>query len=101
MCRRLERTRSTLEDGVLRLGGKIREVKQKFGRLCFFYSLPSTVPDAMRRAFVRRVRQAEETSVRICEVCSRPGELVCEAGLYFTACVTCREASRIQRGANS
>ncbi len=90
-----------LEDELSRLGGTIRQIKEKFGRLRFSYALPSKVPEIQRQAFARRVRQAEEASVRICETCGRPGELVCDDGYYLTACDACREAMRLRRNAQS
>jgi hypothetical protein len=90
-----------LEDELLRLGGTIRQIKEKFGCLCFHYALPSKVPEIERLAFARRVRQAEEASVRTCETCGRPGELACDDGFYLTACDACREAMRLRRNAHS
>jgi hypothetical protein len=90
-----------LEDELLKLGGAIRQIKEKFGRLCFHYALPSKVPEIERQAFARRVRRAEETSVHICETCGRPAELVCDDGLYLTACEACREAIRLRRNDHS
>jgi hypothetical protein len=80
-----------------RLGGTIRQVKEKFGQLCFYYRLPFAVSDDDRRALALRVRRAEAMSIRICERCgSRTGELVCDGGLYLTACTARREARRMQ-----
>ncbi len=78
-----------LEDEVSRLGGKIRQVKQKFGQLCFFYSFPSSVSESKRRAFARKVREAEQRSVHICENCGNAGQLSKEGGFYLTRCEAC------------
>jgi hypothetical protein len=78
-----------LEEKVLRLGGRIRQVKEKFGRLCFFYSLPRSVTAPRRLAFARTVQRAEEMSLRICEACGRPGQLFNDGGFYLTRCEAC------------
>ena len=83
-----------LEDEVSRLGGRVRQVKQKFGRLCFFYSLPRSVSEPNRQALARTVKQAEEMSVRICETCGSPGELSNDDGIYLTRCGACFETRR-------
>jgi hypothetical protein len=78
-----------LEDEVLQLGGRVRQVKQKFGRLCFFYSLPRSISEPDRLALARTVRQAEEMSARICETCGGPGESVNNGGIYLIRCAAC------------
>jgi hypothetical protein len=78
-----------LEGEVSRLGGRVRQVKQKFGRLCFFYSLPRSTSEPDRQAFARTVRQVEEMSVRTCETCGSPGELSNNGGIYLTRCAAC------------
>jgi hypothetical protein len=78
-----------LKTEVVQLGGTIRQIKEKFGRLCFFYSLPSNGSEASREALRRRVRQAEEASAFTCEKCGRPGALVSIGGVYRTACEEC------------
>ena len=78
-----------LEDEVSRLGGRIRQVKQKFGQLCFFYSLPSSVSESERRAFALRVKEAEQKSARVCETCGNAGHLSKDGGLHLTRCESC------------
>jgi hypothetical protein len=79
-----------LKTEVIQLGGTIRQIKEKFGMLCFFYSLPPNVPDASRDALRRHVRQAEEASTCTCEKCGRLGALVSIGGIYRTTCEECR-----------
>jgi hypothetical protein len=83
-----------LFDDLMRLGGDVRQIKEKFGGLRFYYSLPPTVSSDQREAFARRVRRAEEASFKICETCGKPGRLVNDRGYLFTACHTCHEARR-------
>lgn len=78
-----------LQDEVLRLGGKIRQIKEKFGGLRFHYELPKKVPERERNALQRRVEQAMRASFAICETCGAPASLVRHDGLYFTACPSC------------
>jgi len=78
-----------------RLGGTVKQIKEKFGQLRFVYSLPATVSDTKRRAFRRRVDQAEEASRGICETYGKLGKLITERGFpLFTACDACGEARR-------
>jgi hypothetical protein len=51
-----------LHDDLLRLGGTVRQIKEKLGGLRFYYSLPSNVPNAEWEAFDRKVQQAVEAS---------------------------------------
>ncbi len=81
-------------DEVLRRGGTIRQIKQKFGRLTFIYSLPKSLSERARRAFRRQVDEAEAASLGICEDCGKPGELINDEGLFLTACEACHEAWR-------
>ena len=83
-----------LEEEVSQLGGRIRQVKQKFGRLCFFYSLPRSTSEPQRLTFAQTVRHAEEMSVRICETCGNAGTLFNDGGIYLTRCETCFKARR-------
>lgn len=49
--------------------GKVSQIKQKFGRLCFY-------ADALTDAMSVRIDQAESESARTCETCGRPGRQV-------------------------
>jgi hypothetical protein len=79
---------------LLRLGGTVRQIKEKFGGLRFYYRLPSRISSAKKHSFAQKVRQAEETSLSICERCGKPGELANDQGYLFTACKSCRDARR-------
>ena len=78
-------------DDVLRMNGAIRQIKEKFGALVFAYSLPKTISERKRRAFRRRVEQAEAASLTVCETCGAPAELVNDNGYLTVACSTCRQ----------
>jgi hypothetical protein len=86
-----------LHDDVLRLGGTVRQIKEKFGSLRFAYSLPKTIPEAERREFRQRVEAVEAASLGVCERCGRPGELINRKGYLFTACNACRDGRRPDR----
>jgi hypothetical protein len=79
-------------DEVERLGGTIHQIKEKFGGLRFHYRLPRGTSDADKEAFAQRVRRAEDESLRTCETCGKPGELIRKEGYLFTACERCRDA---------
>jgi hypothetical protein len=78
-----------LQDEVLRLGGNIRQIKEKFGGLRFHYQLPKKVSKVNRNALQKRVERAMEASLTICEKCGAPGSLVVHNGLYLTVCSSC------------
>jgi hypothetical protein len=86
-----------LHDDVLRLGGTVRQIKEKFGSLRFAYSPPKTIPEAERREFRQRVEAVEAASLGVCERCGRPGELINRKGYLFTACNACRDGRRPDR----
>jgi hypothetical protein len=79
-----------LEAEVIQLGGTISQIKEKFGSLCFFYSLPRAVPKARREELARRVRQAVDLSACTCQRCGKPGSLVSTGGILRTVCEECR-----------
>jgi hypothetical protein len=54
------------------LGGKVLQVKEKFGGLRFYYHLDENHPQA--GSFAEKVAIAEDQAVAICEVCGQPGE---------------------------
>jgi hypothetical protein len=78
-------------DDLLRMGGSIRQIKEKFGALVFAYSLPKTISERKRQAFRQRVWQAEAASLTICQTCGTSGELVNDKGYLIVACATCRQ----------
>jgi hypothetical protein len=84
-----------LQDEVLWLGGKIRQIKEKFGGPRFHYELPKKVPQRKRDALQKRVEQAMEESFTTCETCGAPGKLTAHKGRYFTACESCRTKKQV------
>lgn len=60
---------------ILELGGEIHQVKEKFGTLRLYYTLPKTVSEYDRIQVFDMVRQAERESAVTCEVCGKPGKL--------------------------
>lgn len=83
-----------LQHEVLRRGGTIVQIKEKFGGLRFQYRLPKTMSEKKRDAFRRRVEQAEAASLSVCETCGAPGELVNHKGYLFAVCPACLEKKR-------
>jgi hypothetical protein len=79
----------------LRLGGRVRQVKEKFGQLCFFYSLPNSVSESDRRACALSVKDAEQKSVHVCEFCGDAGRLSKTGGLILTRCEACLRKAKI------
>jgi hypothetical protein len=78
-----------LETEVLSMGGTVAQIKEKFGGLRFHYRLPRKVKAANRQAFQQRVEKAMEASIKICETCGAPGELINLKGALHTACLPC------------
>jgi hypothetical protein len=81
-------------DEVLRMGGTITQIKEKFGALNFHYRLPAKIKAAQRRKFQRKVMQAMAASLKICETCGGPGELTNLRGVLLVACAVCLEAKK-------
>lgn len=79
-------------DDLQRLGGRVVQIKEKFGGLRFYYRLPRKVRKSDKEAFLRKVLKAMDASLSICETCGKPGALVNDKGYLFTACDACREA---------
>jgi hypothetical protein len=61
-----------LLDELEQLGGKVLQVKEKFGGLRFYYTLAETHPMAL--VFAQKVDKAEAQSFETCEACGQPGE---------------------------
>lgn len=60
-------------------GVEILQVKEKFGGLRFYVgSAPDLVHDA--------IEEAEDQSVRVCEVCGEPGQTINRQGWLMTRC---------------
>lgn len=69
---------------------EVMQVKEKFGRLRFYYRLKTTdefVQNAVREA----VSAAEAASARCCEQCGRRGQLANRNGWMSTRCAACEE----------
>ena len=62
------------------LGGKVYQIKEKFGSLRFYYSL-NDLEGKVRQA----VDKAEKESVTICQECGQPGKLR-DGSWYRTLC---------------
>jgi hypothetical protein len=87
-----------LEDELSRLSGTIRQIREKFGP-CAFTTLCH--PKSRESSGRHLLDASDKPSVHICETCGRPGELVCDDGLYLTACGACREAIRLRKNGHS
>ncbi len=63
---------------VERLGGRIAQIKEKFGELRFYFDLPQAKTLEEELAHKRLdylVSDAENRSAETCEFCGKPGEL--------------------------
>ena len=67
---------------------QVRQVKEKFGALRFYYVIKNTSP-ALQNAIGQAVRQAELASSICCEHCGMRGELGNRNGWMTTACSRC------------
>ena len=70
----------------LQFTGQVRQIKEKFGRLCFY------VGSATDEQFAA-IDRAEAKSVTICEWCGAPGKMT-SAGWMRTLCDTCHEIAK-------
>lgn len=71
------------------LGGEVTQVKEKFGRLRFYYHLPevgSLAQEVAQTAFGDEVDAAEHESAYVCEMCGRLGRLMKKGGWLKTLC---------------
>lgn len=50
----------------------IQQYKEKWGALCF-HAMPSD--QSLREPFYARIKEAQEKSLTICEICGKPGSL--------------------------
>lgn len=64
-----------LKAELTRLGGELYQVKEKFGGLRFYYSLPLSTAGKVADGFSRQVQAAEVMSYITCEKCGKPGQL--------------------------
>lgn len=78
-------------------GTQVFQVKEKFGKLRFYYDLPpeydsSTSGDDLydeMESIYRFVRAMEDVSGYVCEKCGHAGELREDLGWLLTLCDTC------------
>lgn len=70
----------------------VRQVKEKFGTLRFYYRLYGA-SDAMAKLIGAAVDRAEEASGQICERCARSAKVQTNAGWWSTLCPRCRADS--------
>ena len=71
------------------LGGKVYQIKEKFGGLRFYYSCND--PD---KVLSQAVDKAEKESVTICQECGQPGELDKDGSWLRTSCDTHKRKQR-------
>jgi hypothetical protein len=73
----------------------VRQVKEKFGGLRFYYD-PRTDDPVARQRMQELVDAAEEASFKLCQWCGQPGKLR-EGSWYMTLCDTHNEERERQR----
>jgi len=64
-----------------------RQVKEKFGTLCYYTSYSWEETDDL-------IHEAESQSAHVCEKCGRTGTLVCENHWYMVRCLKCLQEIR-------
>lgn len=67
---------------------EVTQVKEKFGRLRFYYRLEKA-DDAIRDAIQQAIQTAEAASAHCCERCGARGQLVNKGGWLSTRCPNC------------
>jgi hypothetical protein len=72
-----------LQDEILRLGGRIRQIKEKFGGLRFHYELPKKVPEANRNALKKTRRASHGGELHDMREVRRPGQPDCSQWVVF------------------
>lgn len=77
-----------LIDFVLDNGGTVEQVKQKFGGLRFYYSVPDNweETDVDWVAFMHWVQEVEWQSLHVCEVTGKPGQVRTNGHWLRTLC---------------
>ncbi|MCC2597797.1 hypothetical protein LKR43_15815 [Pusillimonas sp. MFBS29] len=68
---------------------EVRQVKEKFGGLRFYYNL-SGASDALADNIRQAVDMAAQASSHICERCGRPGSVETNVGWLSALCAACR-----------
>lgn len=76
---------------------EIAQIKEKFGGLRFYYTLPDSARDEQVEALVR---SAETLSYIICEECGEPGKLRNLGHWRLTRCDTHYESAKAARKEN-
>jgi hypothetical protein len=77
-------------------GYKILQVKEKFGTLRFYYTVPQDASEEAKRSAEARVDEAEGLSAKCCEVCGEPswGPQPSVSGWVYTLCPRHRVENR-------
>lgn len=78
-----------LEARVEKLGGVVQQIKEKFGRLRFYFTPAETesiASDASWAALEADVENAERESGKVCEMCGKPGVLMTSGTWLKTLC---------------
>ncbi len=70
------------------LGGRITQVKEKFGGLRIYYTTSMIEPETYDKINLI-VDSVEKDCNKICEECGRPGQLRSIGGWYKTRCEEC------------
>ena len=71
---------------------QVKQVKEKFGRLRFYYSIEDA-PPSVQDAILQAVRQAENASGMCCEKCGKRAETTSDRGWLRTLCLRCSAMS--------
>jgi len=76
-----------LEQQAAKVCAKLVQVKEKFGGLRVYYTLPDVEEDVVAlNEFVDAVDQAEIDSVHVCELCGHRGQTMAKGGWLKTLC---------------
>lgn len=74
---------------------QVLQVKEKFGGLRYYYEIYKQGDDFFEPVLDDKVdelvREAEEKSLKICELCGEPGELKTDVWWHKTLCDNCNE----------
>jgi hypothetical protein len=80
-------------------GFKFEQVKEKFGMLTIYYTGPDNEKD--QQLVSEAVREAEQKSSQICEVCGEKGKLYNDNGWLSTECKICKNLRQIKDNINN
>lgn len=72
----------------------VHQVKEKFGRLCYYFRTSDTVDQHTKALMNELVADAESRCATICEACGAQGAVLCVGALSWhkTVCPTCAAA---------